>query len=63
MLIQMDGSHHDWLEGRGPSFTLLVAVDDATGTVPYALFREQEDMQGYFQLVEGIIRYQGVFCK
>lgn len=60
MLIQMDGSHHDWLEGRGPLFTLLLAVDDATGTVPYALFREQEDMQGYFMLIEGIIRRQGV---
>jgi len=60
MLIQMDGSHHDWLEGRGPLFTLLLAVDDATGTVPYALFREQEDMQGYFLLIEGIIQRRGV---
>ena len=60
MLIQMDGSRHDWLEGRGPLFTLLLAVDDATGTVPYALFREQEDMHGYFHLIEGIIRRRGV---
>ena len=60
MLIQMDGSHHDWLEGRGPWFTLLLAVDDATGTVPYALFRDQEDTYGYFLLIEGIIRRRGV---
>ena len=60
MLIQMDGSQHDWLEGRGPSFTLLLAVDDATGTVPYAIFREQEGTIGYFQLIEGIIRRRGV---
>ncbi len=60
MLIQMDGSHHDWLEGRGPWFTLLLAVDDATGTVPYALFREQEDTYGYFLLIEGIIFGAGV---
>lgn len=60
MMIQMDGSHHDWLEGRGPWLTLLLAVDDATGTVPYALFREQEDTQGYFLLIEGIIRRRGV---
>jgi transposase len=60
MLIQMDGSQHDWLEGRGPSFTLLLAVDDATGTVPYAIFREQEGTTGYFQLIEGIIRRRGV---
>src|SRR3990170_1366691 len=38
MLLQLDGSHHAWLEDRGPVLTLLLAVDDATGTVPYALF-------------------------
>ena len=31
MLIQMDGSHHPWLGDRMPPFTLLIAVDDATG--------------------------------
>ncbi len=36
MLLQLDGSHHAWLEDRGPWLTLLLAVDDATGTVPYA---------------------------
>ena len=30
MLVQMDGSHHRWLEERGSWFTLLLAVDDAT---------------------------------
>jgi len=60
MLIQMDGSYHDWLEGRGPWFTLLLAVDDATGTVPFALFREHEDTRGYFHLVEGIIQHRGI---
>ena len=43
MLLQVDGSRHDWLEGRGSYLTLVGAVDDATGTVPHALFREQED--------------------
>ena len=43
MLIQMDGSHHPWLGGQAPPFTLLIAVDDATGTVVDALFCEQED--------------------
>ena len=38
---------HDWLEGRGPYLTLVGAVDDATGTVPAALFRQQEDTHGY----------------
>jgi transposase len=29
-MIQMDGSHHDWFEGRGPKCVLMVLVDDAT---------------------------------
>jgi len=60
MLLQVDGSRHDWLEGRGPYLTLVGAIDDATGTVPYALFREQEDAQGYFLLVEEIIKSKGI---
>ena len=53
MLLQIDGSRHDWLEGRGPRLTLIGAVDDATGTVPFALFREQEDAHGYFAHAQG----------
>jgi len=34
VLVQIDGSYHDWLEGRGPWLTLLLAVDDATGPFP-----------------------------
>jgi hypothetical protein len=60
MLVQMDGSYHDWLEARGPWLTLLLAIDDATGTVPFALFREHEDTHGYFHLFEGIIRNKGI---
>ena len=29
----MDGSHHDWFEGRGPECVLMGYIDDATGTV------------------------------
>lgn len=60
MLLQIDGSYHDWLEGRGPWLTLLMAVDDATGTVPYALFWQQEDAKGYFLLFWGIIERCGI---
>ena len=60
MLVQMDGSYHDWLGDRGPWLTLLLAVDDATGTAPFALFREHEDTHGYFRLIEGIIRHRGI---
>lgn len=60
VLVQIDGSYHDWLEGRGPWLTLLLAVDDATGTIPYALFQEHEDARGYFKLLWGIINLHGL---
>jgi transposase len=60
MLVQIDGSHHRWLEDRGRELTLLLAVDDATGSAPYALFQEQEDTRGYFSLMKGIIQRRGI---
>ncbi len=60
MLLQIDGSRHDWLEGRGPWLTLIVAIDDATGKIPFALFREQEDAQGYFLLLRQIVEREGI---
>lgn len=60
MLLQVDGSPHDWLEGRGPKLTLIVAIDDATSELPYALFREQEDAAGYFELMRAISRPHGL---
>ena len=43
MLIQMDGSFHPWLGDQVSPFTLLIAIDDATGTVANALFCEKEE--------------------
>jgi len=60
MLLQADGSRHDWLEGRGPWLSLVGAVDDATGKVPYALFRFEEDAQGYFLLLSHIVTSHGI---
>ena len=60
MLLQLDGSHHLWLEDRWPWLTLLLAVDDATGKAPHALFQEQEDTRGYLSLLQGIIERLGV---
>jgi len=59
MLVQMDGSPHAWLEQRGPRLSLLAAIDDATGEVPAALFRVQEDAQGYMLLVQQMIAARG----
>ena len=32
-LVQLDGSHHDWLEGRGPACVLMAYIDDASSRV------------------------------
>ena len=60
MLLQVDGSHHAWLEDRGPVLTLLLAVDDATGTGPCALFKEKEDTQGYLLLMRSTVKRKGI---
>ncbi len=40
-MIQMDGSHHEWLEGRGPELVLMGYIDDATGNI-YGKFYDYE---------------------
>ena len=60
MLLQTDGSPHDWLEGRGPKLCLIGAIDDATGKVPYALFQEQENARGYFLLLRHLVQKEGI---
>ena len=60
MLLQLDASRHDWLEGRGPRLSLVGAIDDATSNVPWALFRDQEDSQGYFELMRQVVVVAGI---
>src|SRR3989454_502918 len=60
LLLQWDGSHHDWLEGRGPRLVLQGAIDDATNEVPAAIFRAQEDASGYFVVLRETIRTRGI---
>jgi transposase len=60
LLVQLDGSHHPWLEDRGPRLVLLAAIDDATGRVLGAVFRAEEDAHGYFLLLRQLIRRYGL---
>jgi transposase len=60
MLLQIDASRHDWLEGRGPWLSLVGGIDDATGLVPWATFRDHEDAHGYFQLLREVVRRRGI---
>lgn len=58
-LIQIDGSPHDWFEGRAPACVLLVFIDDATGNLVQLLFVEQESFFSYCQAAEGYFRQSG----
>jgi hypothetical protein len=42
-LVQLDGSDHDWFEGRGPRCVLVLYIDDATSRLLYAEFVDVED--------------------
>lgn len=54
-LIQIDGSPHDWFEGRAPKCTLLVFVDDATSQLMHLQFVEAETTFNYFAAVRSYI--------
>lgn len=60
MMLQIDGSPHDWLEGRGPRLCLVGGIDDATSTVPAAFFEEHETSAAYLRLFLEIGRAQGL---
>jgi len=60
LLLQLDGSRHDWLDGRGPWLTLVAAIDDATSRVVGATFRDEEDTAGYLELLRDVVRANGV---
>ena len=60
MLIQLDGSYHRWLGKDGPQFTILFAVDDATGCVVNALFCDHEDTSSYLLLMQALLRRRGI---
>jgi hypothetical protein len=60
MMLQVDGSPHDWLQGRGPRLCLIGAIDDATGKVMGAFFTQAESSWGYFKLFSEIFEQQGL---
>jgi hypothetical protein len=57
-LVQADGSHHDWLEGRGPWMVLVVMIDDATSKT-IALFYPAETTEAYMDLLGRYLRKRG----
>ena len=59
-LVQLDGSPHDWLEGRGPRLTALSMQDDASGKILAAQFFPAETTEGYFRLLQRLLRRFGI---
>ncbi len=58
-MVQMDGSHHDWLEGRGPKLVLMGYIDDATNTI-YAKFYDYEGTMPAMDSFKGYVKKYGL---
>jgi len=59
MLVQLDGSEHDWFEGRGPKCALLVFIDDATSRILYARFITVEDTINLMRCTKDYLKVNG----
>jgi hypothetical protein len=59
MLVQLDGSEHDWFEGRGPKCALLVFIDDATSRILYARFITVEDTVNLMRCTKEYLKING----
>jgi transposase len=59
-LIQIDGSPHDWFEGRGPRCTLIVFIDDATNRLTASRFAPSETTRAYLETVRAHVLAHGV---
>ena len=55
-LVQIDGSPHDWFEGRAPKCCLLVFIDDATGRLMHLRFGETESAFDYMMATPRVSR-------
>jgi transposase len=58
-LEQMDGTDHDWFEGRSERCTLLVMIDDATGQLGALSFVPEESFFGYCGLLRQYLGAHG----
>ncbi len=58
-MVQMDGSHHDWLEGRGSKLVFMGYIDDATNWV-FGLFYDYEGIYPAMDSLERYIRTYGL---
>lgn len=59
MLVQLDGSDHDWFEGRGPRCVLVIYIDDATSRILYGEFVKVEDTLTLLRTTRSYLRQHG----
>jgi hypothetical protein len=58
-LVQIDGSPHDWFEGRGPRCTLIVFIDDASGELLALRFAPSETTEAYMTVLRDYLDVYG----
>jgi len=58
-LVQLDGSDHDWFEGRGPRRVLLIYIDDATSRILYGEFIPVEDADNLLNATRRYLKLHG----
>jgi hypothetical protein len=58
-MIQVDGSPHDWFEGRAPNATLIVLIDDATSKVVWLHFAESESTESLMKATRSYVEAYG----
>jgi len=58
-LVQIDGSPHDWFDGRAPACSLLVFIDDATGKLGQLSFVKSESFFSYAQAARAYFERHG----
>ena len=59
-LVQIDGSPHDWFEGRGPRACLIVFIDDATNRLTALTFVPAESTEAYLKALKQHILSHGL---
>ena len=60
MMVQLDGSPHDWFEGRAGKCTLLVFIDDATSKILWLEFVDSESTMALLQATKNYIETHGI---
>jgi len=60
LMVQLDGSHHDWFEGCAPKSTLLVFIDDATSKILWLEFAKSESLIALMKATKNYVKTHGI---